>query len=95
MEHLLCGMWVIAGICSRGWSHGAFVATIEHPNADIGIGRCEPEQVQREQPPRQSCPDDGDPAHCFFVLAALGRPLESSGAAAAPAPARTGPPFLR
>ena len=38
----------LAGI---GWSHGAFVATIEHPNADIGIGRCEPEQVQREQPP--------------------------------------------
>ena len=58
-----------------GRSHVAFVATIEHSNADGGIGRCEPEQIQGEQPPRQSCPDDGDPAHCFFVLAALGRPL--------------------
>ena len=50
-----------------GRSHVAFVASIEHPNAEGGIGRCEPEQVQREQPPRQSCPDDGDPAHCFLV----------------------------
>ena len=82
----------LAGI---GRSHVPFIATIEHPNADGGIGRCEPEQVQREQPPRQSCPDDGDPAHCFLVLAALFRPLgcsvEGSGGAAAPAPARIDP----
>ena len=35
---------------SPGRPHVAFVATIDHPNADRGIRRCEPEQVQREQP---------------------------------------------
>ena len=39
-----------------GGSHVAFVATIERPNADGGIGRCEPEQVQREQSPDNPAP---------------------------------------
>ena len=46
-----------------GGSHVPFIASIEHHDADPPIGRCESEEVQRDQPPRQTCANDSDPNH--------------------------------